>query len=161
MIGRCICDKEKEWRTNNLVSGKVKSCGCKSHYLMSKNSASYKHGDANKRLYKIWTGIKQRCSNPNIPKFHLYGGKGIKICDEWKNDYINFKNWALNNNYKDNLSIDRIDSNKNYYPENCRWVTLRENGLAHITSRDLKIKKLTEENAQLKQEISQLRNEIN
>lgn len=92
------------------------------------NHGNFKHGYTYiDRLYRIWHNMKDRCYNPKNKKYVYYGGKGITVCDEWKNDFIKFRNWALNNGYQDNLTIDRIDSNKSYYPENCQWVTLSEN----------------------------------
>lgn len=83
----------------------------------------------NERLYHIYYGIKARCYNPNNPKYNIYGGRGIIMCDQWLNDYETFKEWSYSHGYKENsnLSIDRIDSNKNYCPENCQWITLSEN----------------------------------
>lgn len=83
----------------------------------------------NEKLYHIYYGMKARCYNKNNPKYNIYGGKGIKICNEWLYDYDIFKKWAINNGYKENkkLSIDRIDSNKNYCPNNCQWITISEN----------------------------------
>lgn len=81
----------------------------------------------NKRLYWIWQDMKKRCYNPNCKCFKFYGGKGIGVCDDWKNSYLNFKKWALSNGYADNLTIDRIDNNKNYQPSNCQWITQSEN----------------------------------
>lgn len=83
----------------------------------------------NERLYHIYYGIKSRCYNPNNPKYNIYGGRGIIMCDQWLNDYETFKEWSYSHGYKENsnLSIDRIDSNENYCPENCQWITLSEN----------------------------------
>lgn len=81
-----------------------------------------KHGDTGKRLYNIWSTMKQRCKNPNTINYSIYGKKGIKVCDEWEKDYNAFKFWAMNNGYSEEMTLDRIDGSKNYEPSNCRWV---------------------------------------
>ena len=84
------------------------------------------------RLYRIYQNMKGRCTRTYNSAYHLYGGRGIKVCDEWLEDgkgWINFANWAIENGYKDNLSIDRIDVNGNYEPSNCRWTTSKRQGL--------------------------------
>lgn len=80
------------------------------------------HGKSQTRLYEIWCGIKKRCYNPNDKRFVNYGGRGIVIYDEWKNDFQAFFDWAMSNGYSESLSIDRIDIDGNYEPSNCRWV---------------------------------------
>lgn len=117
---KCDCGNEICVSSSNLKSGYVKSCGCYQQECRIKNNTS--HGMSKTRLYKIWKGIKRRCINKNYAQFQYYGGRGITICDEWENNYLNFYNWAINNGYDDYLSIDRIDLNRNYEPNNCRWV---------------------------------------
>ena len=85
------------------------------------------HGGSGTRLYSIYKGMKQRCNNKNNPAYKYYGGKGVKICSLWLDDYLKFKDWSLANGYEDEFaSIDRIDPDGNYEPKNCRWVTLKK-----------------------------------
>lgn len=86
---------------------------------------NYKDGRKNTRLYSIYANILSRCFNPNVDCYHLYGGRGITVCAEWKNDFKAFYDWSMSNGYADNLSIDRVDNNEGYSPDNCRWVTMR------------------------------------
>lgn len=107
-----------------------------------------KHGMTNTRLYRIWSNMKQRCGNPNDPKYGSYGGKGIRVCDEWKNDFNSFNRWSIDNGYKDPenndkfylcydaLTIDRIDEHKGYEPTNCRWITFQENRMHRIGKKE-------------------------
>lgn len=136
---RCDCGNFTEVRSISLRNGRTKSCGC----LQKEKAilANKKHGEATKRtrLYVIWQGIKWRCYNSKNKAFEHYGGRGIKVCDEWKNNYSTFKLWALLSGYQNNLTIDRIDNDSDYCPENCQWITRSENtkkGLRHrITPR--------------------------
>ena len=110
---------------------KCKSCGCIKKEVAIKNSKnSVKHGYYKTRLYKIWCGMKERCLKFKHISYKNYGGRGITICPEWTdklNGFINFRDWALNNGYLDNLTIDRRDVNGNYEPYNCQWLTKSEN----------------------------------
>lgn len=83
------------------------------------------HNMSHTRLYQVWNAMKMRCANPNAISYKYYGGKGITVCDEWQTFEV-FRDWALSNGYREGLSIDRIDSNGNYEPSNCRWATSKE-----------------------------------
>lgn len=118
----CVCDCGSHVRAEgwNLRNGVVRSCGC------LQRDVTTTHGGSNDRLYKVWSSMKHRCQNKNDPAYRFYGEKGIKVCDEWLK-YQNFKKWAVENGYKRGLTIDRIDSNKDYCPLNCRWISHSEN----------------------------------
>ena len=128
---KCICDcgTEKIVRLCSLKKGEIKSCGCFAKELLIKRNKTVKyttHGQSRTRLYTIWCDMKQRCLNKNQKVFKHYGERKISICDEWKNNFNSFYNWAIRNGYADNLTIDRIDVDGNYEPSNCRWATMQQ-----------------------------------
>ena len=92
----------------------------------SKGRFTTKHGMKKSKIYGVWCGMKERCYNCNNKRYKCYGGRGIRVCDEWANDFREFYEWAKNNGYKKGLTIDRIDNNGNYEPNNCRWVTSKQ-----------------------------------
>lgn len=130
---RCDCGNLTESRGDNLQSGRIQSCGCLHNELFEINRIKYryKHGDASRgkktKFYRVWRGMKTRCYNSNDKDYKYYGKKGIGVCKRWKDNYLTFKNWALANGYKPGLTIDRIDSEGNYEPHNCQWITNAEN----------------------------------
>lgn len=122
----CVCDCGNRViaKTRDLQKGDVNSCGCLFEEINKQRLT--KHGKKNSRLYRIWGNMKTRCSNPTTKYYKYYGGRGITICEEWRNSFQRFYDWAMTNGYSDDLTIDRIDVNGNYEPSNCRWVTMKE-----------------------------------
>lgn len=129
-VCRCDCGNTKVVRGTDLRSGHTQSCGCLHKETVTTHGSTRNHGRIRSRLYKVWTSMKSRCYNENHPAYNCYGGRGIIICDEWKDDFQTFFDWAMANGYDENArrgdcTIDRIDVDGNYCPENCRWVDMK------------------------------------
>jgi hypothetical protein len=120
----CECGNIVETKISQVYREHTKSCGCYVKELIGKRSTT--HGKSKTVLYSRWCGILNRCYRVSEHQYPAYGGRGIRTCDEWKNDFDNFYNWAINNGFSPELSIDKLDDNWHYCPENCRWATIEQ-----------------------------------
>ena len=120
----CKCGNKCDVFATALKTGNTLSCGCIQKQMVSESNKT--HGCSKTALYGVWNTILSRCYNANTKSFKHYGGKGIKVCDEWRN-FEYFKNWADKNNYKQGLSIDRVNNDGDYCPQNCQWILLSDN----------------------------------
>ncbi len=118
---KCACGNLCTVEGAHLRNGATQSCGCRIGIRPYQ-----KHGQTGTRLYRIWQQMKRRCLSQNNHAYTRYGGRGITVCDEWLHNYSAFYEWAMANGYRDDLSIDRVDNDKGYSPDNCRWATVKE-----------------------------------
>ena len=139
-VCECDCGSVKTISGHSLRRGRTKSCGCLHNEIATAQLMNMPeenrhkldtttHGLRHTRLYGVWLDMKNRCYNPNTKAYPYYGGRGIRVCDEWKADFVTFYAWAIENGYDENAkrgdcTLDRIDVDKGYCPENCRWVSL-------------------------------------
>lgn len=128
---KCDCGTEIVTRGSSLRANLSNSCGCfRDEYWQKQHNRLSHGGSRNERLYRVWRGMIDRCYYPSHNRYKIYGGRGITICTEWKEDYSSFREWALSNGYdskapRGKCTIDRIDVNGNYEPSNCRWVDMK------------------------------------
>lgn len=125
---RCECGTIRVLVGSRLRSGNSKSCGCWAAELSAMRRTT--HGQTNTRLYPIWNAMQNRCYKENHKEYHRYGGRGITVCPEWRENFLNFYEWAMANGYDENAprgqcTLDRIDNDNGYSPDNCRWVDMK------------------------------------
>jgi len=127
VLVECSCHDRtrKELRWGSVRSNNTRSCGCLD--AESRRTRRRTHGESGTPLYRAWSAMKQRCSNPNIRGAHRYSGRGITVCTEWVDSFETFQDWAMRHGYVEGKELDRIDNNLGYSPDNCRWVTKLEN----------------------------------
>ena len=143
---QCVCGVERAVTQQNLCNGTTKSCGCLEIELSRKRFTV--HGMNKTRLHRIWVAMRTRCNNPKASGYADYGGRGINVCQDWSDSFQSFYCWAMLNGYEDSLSIDRINVNAEYSPENCRWangiVQARNRRSNHVLTTDIGRKTLIE-----------------
>ena len=136
---RCQCGKLFTATVNSVKTGQKRSCGC-----LVKAPSTYTHLLSKHPLYRKWSGMITRTTNKNEKCYKRYGGRDIAVCDEWRNNFMSFYNWAMANGYEKGLTIDRIDNNGNYEPSNCQWITMEANSIKDRHSTFIKLYKVEE-----------------
>lgn len=121
---KCDCGNEIQVDISHLRNGNTKSCGCLQREHIA--SINYKHGKWKTPLFNVWIGMRNRCYRKHTKDYANYGGRGITICSEWKDDFETFEKWAFENGYQEGLTIDRQNVDGNYEPSNCRWTTIKQ-----------------------------------
>jgi hypothetical protein len=139
----CDCGGEKVVFGPSLTRGSTKSCGCLRKERNKELKNGTKHGLRKTRIYSTWSAMIQRCCNENSRAYKDYGGRGITVCDEWRLSIETFHGWAVNNGYKENLTIERIENNGNYCPSNCKWIPMKDQLRNQRTSKRLTYKNQT------------------
>lgn len=119
---KCDCGNVFYIRPYQFARKEYSSCGCRKR----RSPYNTTHKLSKEKLYYIWETMRLRCNSPKSKRYYLYGARGIKVCDEWQNNFLAFREWAISNGYAQGLSLDRIDTNGNYEPNNCRWITIKE-----------------------------------
>lgn len=123
-VYRCACGVIYETRKYDVDHGKSTNCGCVRKKKVKQRR--FIHGESHTKMYYVWSEMINRCHNKNNKNYHQYGRRSIHVCDEWRNNYANFSKWAKSNGYKENLTLDRKNNNLGYSPENCQWVSWKE-----------------------------------
>ncbi len=129
---KCDCGQTREVALIRLTTGKTRSCGCIAIKILKQRFTT--HGMGGHPLYNVWNSMKQRCSNPKQRAYYRYGGRGIRVCNEWLR-FEPFKNWALSNGYKEDLTLERVDNDGNYEPDNCAFVSKKRQANNRKTNR--------------------------
>jgi hypothetical protein len=134
----CECGNTSIVAGKDLRQNKSRSCGCLQREIVT--IVKRTHGKSSTRLHRIWSAMRARCHNKNSHEYFRYGGRGISVCEEWRNSFEAFYDWSMRNGYADNLSIDRINNDGNYEPSNCRWATNRVQASNKRTTRLIEYK---------------------